>query len=251
MANFIGLVYATLKNEGIDTKDMSTDEAVKKYNELQEKSGGKAGEKEGTPAEQKRLKELQINKPLSRKEKAEKEKQDRIEKFSNYIKGQKEKIEPYQKGIANKDTFFHTTIAEFQPVDKPQGEPDYISKDDLGTETGSKYWYTKDGVIRGSDHWGKGISSCDWGLKGEELKTNDITLMYDKSGNKTTKYGFAKWQYFSQKPTTLRLDGKEIISNFDNFKGIMGNWAIYKINNKYYHGAKDALVTNLYQGLPD
>lgn len=35
MANFIGLVYATLKNEGIDIKNMSTDEAIKKYNELQ------------------------------------------------------------------------------------------------------------------------------------------------------------------------------------------------------------------------
>lgn len=57
MANFIGLVYATLKNEGIDTKGMSTDEAVKKYNELQEKSGGKSGEKEGTPAENKKLAE--------------------------------------------------------------------------------------------------------------------------------------------------------------------------------------------------
>ena len=34
MANFIGLVYATLKNEGVDTSGMSTDEAVKKYNEL-------------------------------------------------------------------------------------------------------------------------------------------------------------------------------------------------------------------------
>ena len=63
MANFIGLVYATLKNEGIDTKDMSTDEAVKKYNELQKKAGGKAGEKEGTPAEQKRLKQVSTAKP--------------------------------------------------------------------------------------------------------------------------------------------------------------------------------------------
>lgn len=51
MANFIGLVYATLKQEGIDISGMSTDEAVAKYNELQKKSGGKAGEKEGTPAE--------------------------------------------------------------------------------------------------------------------------------------------------------------------------------------------------------
>lgn len=56
MANFIGLVYATLKNEGVDTKGMSTDEAVAKYNELQKKDGGKAGEKEGTPAEQRALK---------------------------------------------------------------------------------------------------------------------------------------------------------------------------------------------------
>lgn len=50
MANFIGLVFATLKNEGIDTKNMSTDEAVKKYNELK-------GGKEGTPAEQRKMKE--------------------------------------------------------------------------------------------------------------------------------------------------------------------------------------------------
>lgn len=55
MANFIGLVYATLKNEGVDTSGMSTDEAVAKYNELQRKSGGKAGEKEGTPAENRRI----------------------------------------------------------------------------------------------------------------------------------------------------------------------------------------------------
>lgn len=29
MSNFIGMVFASLKNEGIDTKGMSTDEAVK------------------------------------------------------------------------------------------------------------------------------------------------------------------------------------------------------------------------------
>lgn len=48
MANFLGLVYATLKNEGIDTSNMSSDEAVKKFNEL--KKGG-----DGTPAEQKEM----------------------------------------------------------------------------------------------------------------------------------------------------------------------------------------------------
>ena len=62
MANFIGLVYATLKNEGVDTKGMSTDEAVAKYNELQKKSGGNKGEKEPTPAENKRMEEKGISK---------------------------------------------------------------------------------------------------------------------------------------------------------------------------------------------
>lgn len=57
MANFIGLVYATLKSEGIDTAGMSTDEAVAKYNELQKEGGGKAGENEGTPAENRKLEE--------------------------------------------------------------------------------------------------------------------------------------------------------------------------------------------------
>jgi len=55
MANFIGLVFATLKNEGVDTKGMSTDKAIKKYNELK-------GEKEGTPAEQRKMKQPRSDK---------------------------------------------------------------------------------------------------------------------------------------------------------------------------------------------
>lgn len=58
MGNFIGMVYATLKNEGVDTKGMSTDDAVKKYNELQGKSGGKSGEKEPTPAENRAMSKM-------------------------------------------------------------------------------------------------------------------------------------------------------------------------------------------------
>ena len=37
MANFIGMVYATLKNEGIDTSKLSTEQAVEKFKELQAK----------------------------------------------------------------------------------------------------------------------------------------------------------------------------------------------------------------------
>lgn len=66
MANFIGLVYATLKNEGIDTSKMSTEEAIAKFKELQKKSGGKSGKDGGTPAENRKVNEIE------RKEKAKK-----------------------------------------------------------------------------------------------------------------------------------------------------------------------------------
>ena len=78
MSNFIGLVYATLQKEGIDTTGMSTDEAVKKYNELQGKSGNSAKEqkqtsKELTPNESKRLKELGVDDTKEEQELKQKE----------------------------------------------------------------------------------------------------------------------------------------------------------------------------------
>ena len=51
----MGLVFATLKNEGIDTKGMSNDEAVKRFNELK-------GKGDGTPAEQRKLEEKGVTK---------------------------------------------------------------------------------------------------------------------------------------------------------------------------------------------
>ena len=43
MGNFIGLVYATLKEEGIDTSKLSTNQAIEKFKELQEKKGNTSG----------------------------------------------------------------------------------------------------------------------------------------------------------------------------------------------------------------
>lgn len=39
MANFIGLVYGTLKSKGIDTSKMSTEEAIAKFNEINKEEG--------------------------------------------------------------------------------------------------------------------------------------------------------------------------------------------------------------------
>lgn len=40
MSNFIGMVFATLKKEGIDTSKMDTSEAIAKYNEIKGSDGG-------------------------------------------------------------------------------------------------------------------------------------------------------------------------------------------------------------------
>lgn len=49
MSNFIGMVFATLKKEGIDTSKMDTSEAIAKYNEIQGSGGGSSAKGEETP----------------------------------------------------------------------------------------------------------------------------------------------------------------------------------------------------------
>ena len=49
MSNFIGMVFATLKKEGIDTSKMDTSEAIAKYNEIQGSGGGSSIKGEETP----------------------------------------------------------------------------------------------------------------------------------------------------------------------------------------------------------
>lgn len=49
MSNFIGMVFATLKKEGIDTSKMDTSEAIAKYNEIQGGGGGSSTKGEETP----------------------------------------------------------------------------------------------------------------------------------------------------------------------------------------------------------
>lgn len=83
MANFIGMVFATLQKEGVDTKGMSTDEAVKKFNELKGKNGGgkESGDKKApsqdkkelTPNERKRLQQLGVEKENDIKTESKKE----------------------------------------------------------------------------------------------------------------------------------------------------------------------------------
>lgn len=119
------------------------------------------------------------------------------------LNNQRDFYKPYQKGTANKNNFFVNTIAEYKEIEnRPDREPDYISN------SGSKYWYTEDGVIRGSDHWGGGIASCDWFL--DTQKDN-----FENYENE--KYGEIKWDDFTQKT-------KFILSDYEDYKGTMSTF---------------------------
>lgn len=82
------------------------------------------------------------------------------------------------KYIYNETNFFHSTFADFQKLAKeeiPKGKPDFVS------DSGSKYWYLKDGVIRYSNHWLRQVASCKWFLNGK---------------NYGTAYGYCEWKDF-------------------------------------------------------
>lgn len=107
----------------------------------------------------------------------------------------------------DENSFFLYTQANFKSTDKPDREPDYVSS------SGSQYWYTDDGVVRGSNHWGEGVASCDWTLDGKAYgygmhpsgyvtdssgkKVMGYLDGYDGTPENDVKYGFAKWSDFS------------------------------------------------------
>lgn len=56
--------------------------------------------------------------------------------------------------------FHDSSTADFLPCTIPQRHADFESA------SGSRYWHTPAGVIRASDHWQRGIRSCNWYLAG-------------------------------------------------------------------------------------
>lgn len=61
----------------------------------------------------------------------------------------------------DKNSFYKLTKGHFEPCAEPAREPD--------RQTGSSsYWFSPEGVVRRSDHWGWGIASCTWTLGDEK-----------------------------------------------------------------------------------
>lgn len=71
MSNFIGMVFATLKKEGIDTSKMDTSEAIAKYNELKGGEGDSNAKGEGNPKQEEKTAET--GKETAKKTDAEKD----------------------------------------------------------------------------------------------------------------------------------------------------------------------------------
>ena len=109
--------------------------------------------------------------------------------------------------MMTKDNYYTSTYAKFVECATPRRKPDYISS------SGSKYWYTKTGVIRKSDHWSLyyrsypdktcfttsvylhavPIASCIWTL---QLKNDKITVKEDYGDNGKILTGFCKYKNF-------------------------------------------------------
>lgn len=68
----------------------------------------------------------------------------------------------------SESNFFVGTEADFVPCAMPNRKPDYIS------DSGSKYWYEKGGVIRSSNHWGY-VASCNWTIGGAFIQNCQLS----------------------------------------------------------------------------
>ena len=134
-------------------------------------------------------------------------------KGGRYFKSAMKFYKDLQDGKASEINFFENTMALFRECDKPDRAPDF------GSESGSCYWYSKEGVIRGSDHWGCGVYNCDWALKTKKGET--IYGHYWKHPRSFAKprYGYARWDDFLFKARLIEIDGKETVTTFSNTCG--------------------------------
>lgn len=133
-----------------------------------------------------------------------------------YVEGVQQLFAPFQEGRANQNNFMWQTVAEFTERNtRPNRSPDYMSYDRYG-EVSSEYWYEITGVVRGSDHWGPGVASCDWSINtisaGGILRDNPCEIC-----RTSKRYGTAKWTEFVHKPEIIMCDGEIVgVSTFEN-----------------------------------
>jgi hypothetical protein len=135
------------------------------------------------------------------------------------------------------DIFFIETEAVFTPCTIPTREPDYVS------DSGSEYWYTEDGVIRYSNHWGSHVGYCNWYFGYNDIDSwewegykagycawsNFVTreaAMYDNSRSVFDRYiGSKRFPLSALRNDTITIDGAEFTPAITHRM-----WSIEKIN---------------------
>ena len=132
---------------------------------------------------------------------------------AKFFKTSKKYYSDIQDGIASKRNFFENTLVIYDEVKKPKGKPDFDS------DSGSRYWYFKDGVIRQSDHWGNGVANCDWAYRNSKGKITYGTSYKSCKSFKKPIYGFARWDAFLFKARLIEINGKQVVTTFKNCYG--------------------------------
>lgn len=159
MGNFIGLVYSKLKEAGVDTSDMSTQEAIDEYNKrwVNEK---RFGDSKPTDAEKERLKEYGIE---------EREKTNKVDADGNELS--KQQFEYFRKSKikdnnGNLMVCYHGTDKDFDEFDKNKIGANTNNKGLLG----SGFYFTQSKEL--GDYYAK--------FNNNEAKTKEVYLNITK-----------------------------------------------------------------------
>lgn len=99
--------------------------------------------------------------------------------------------------MANQKNFFKNTLATFTGITEEQydatnNDPNFVS------DSGSAYWYTDEGVIRYSNHWGY-VASCIWSPDADL----SAVISWQQENESISKedegvYGFCSWSGFQE-----------------------------------------------------
>lgn len=155
------------------------------------------------------------------------------------------------------ENFFVDTAANFKRAAVPAREPDYVSG------SGSAYWYSAEGVIRVSDHWGAGVASCNWSLEDRNEFVNVWGGKYNfQAGHSLSEdslsgdaAGFCEWKNFASNnnilPDTIRNSSSKIYSQIEQQTGYRyENYAWYDGENQLSSKKSDKME-DLFKSIAD
>ncbi len=145
--------------------------------------------------------------------------------------------------MKDSSNFFKNTKATFSLSTLPLSSPDFVS------DSGSKYWYTSEGVYRSSNHWGD-CATCLWFLK----YVVEFEFEHAACFVLEAEYcGFARWEDFTDnrvidwplvKVNTIEASKKiaqEILESGKKISADRANWLhVFKENGIVTADAKRA-----------